>query len=377
MKFFIGLGGLGCRNLHKHAKEAGINETQCFYLDADSSLNLSLKFKQFYAIPGTGSGSGAYRQIGKAIIQREIFQNHLYSFFENILKSLEVELILFTSSFGGFGSAAAPVLAEYLQNIFFDGTENKKMLCKIIAFNESCYHSWFTMSEELINRYRNNTLGLASELLAMDTSASTYSSMKYHERYHGKEYYDVLSLPIPNIETYLIDTTSFSVHSIHTILEKTSSELYELDVKKSYEVKKSKSSPPIFISYSSCDIEIVRQLVCSLENEGLPCWFAERNIKQGYAYPKEIMKALNGAKVFIVLISHNAIQSEHVKNEIDRAFAQIKNGLKILPFLIEDIKLDEELNYYLCRQEFFFGTVPPLHKKIEEFTNIVLELFED
>lgn len=78
------------------------------------------------------------------------------------------------------------------------------------------------------------------------------------------------------------------------------------------------------------------------------------------------MQAIREAKLFLVVISKNSISSEQVKNEIDRAFNRVKDGMIIVPFIIDDSEMDDECQYYLCRQEMFFGKKPPIDERIHE-----------
>jgi len=116
-------------------------------------------------------------------------------------------------------------------------------------------------------------------------------------------------------------------------------------------------------------------LVDKLEENGIKCWIATRNIHEG-SYARQIIQGIRGAKIFVVLISKNSIASEQVKNEIDRAFARLKDNLKIVPFIIDEAELDDECSYYLCRQEFFFGKRPPVTERIQELVLKIQDMLE-
>lgn len=102
-----------------------------------------------------------------------------------------------------------------------------------------------------------------------------------------------------------------------------------------------------FISYSSKDSFPLE--VCKfLENEGIKCWIAPRNIFPGPPYARAIMRGIEASDIILVFISKNSLQSEDVLNEIDNA-----HGLKktIVPIFIEDAELTPEFNYYLKRKQ--------------------------
>lgn len=48
----------------------------------------------------------------------------------------------------------------------------------------------------------------------------------------------------------------------------------------------------------------------------------------------------------------------------------------IIPFVIDDTELDDECQYYLCRQEMFYGTVPPVDERIEELITHIKNILD-
>ena len=47
-----------------------------------------------------------------------------------------------------------------------------------------------------------------------------------------------------------------------------------------------------------------------------------------------------------------------------------------MPLILDDAPLDEECEYYLCRQEMYFGQRPPLGKRIQEFAQRISDTLE-
>jgi hypothetical protein len=56
-----------------------------------------------------------------------------------------------------------------------------------------------------------------------------------------------------------------------------------------------------------------------LERHGLKCWIAPRDVIPGSLYTDRIVRAISGAKVFVLVLSEHAIASSHVGKEIERA----------------------------------------------------------
>ena len=88
--------------------------------------------------------------------------------------------------------------------------------------------------------------------------------------------------------------------------------------------------PLAFISYSSADKNIADNLCSKLEQNGVCVWYAPRNIDTA-DYASAIVKAITNCTHFIVIISHNSLQSQHVLNEIDLAFQELRRKIRFYP----------------------------------------------
>jgi adenylate cyclase len=84
------------------------------------------------------------------------------------------------------------------------------------------------------------------------------------------------------------------------------------------------SGPPssvrdVFVSYASQDAAVANAIVEALEQAGLRCWIAPRDVVPGSLYADGIVRAINSTKVFVVVLSEHAVASSHVGKEIERA----------------------------------------------------------
>lgn len=108
----------------------------------------------------------------------------------------------------------------------------------------------------------------------------------------------------------------------------------------------------VFISYSTKD-KVVADDVCStLENSGIKCWIAPRNIQPGTPYARAIINGITSAKILLLVLTPDSNDSEHVINEVDIAFNAKKT---IIPFFAEEVALNPELNYYLSRKQWLIA----------------------
>lgn len=93
----------------------------------------------------------------------------------------------------------------------------------------------------------------------------------------------------------------------------------------------------IFISYSSVDKRTAIHICQILEDNGLKCWIAPRDIIAGSDYAKLLESAILHAKAFVVICSKDSMKSRWVIGELNIAFNE---GKKIIPIRIDDSELE-------------------------------------
>jgi TolB-like protein len=108
------------------------------------------------------------------------------------------------------------------------------------------------------------------------------------------------------------------------------------------------NTPPVFISYASQDAAVAAALVEALERRGIACWIAPRNVTAGALYADAIVRAISGAKAFILVLSQSAIGSSHVSKEIERASAKKR---PIIALRIDAAPLTPGLEYFLSESQ--------------------------
>ena len=59
----------------------------------------------------------------------------------------------------------------------------------------------------------------------------------------------------------------------------------------------------IFISHSSKDAEIAREVCDLLEQQSCTCFLAPRNIRSGYEYAEEIVNGIDSSDILLLLLS--------------------------------------------------------------------------
>jgi hypothetical protein len=96
----------------------------------------------------------------------------------------------------------------------------------------------------------------------------------------------------------------------------------------------------VFISYSSVDHESAQTLVNHLEQSGLKCWVAPRNIRSDQDYVSEVSRGLQRARVLVALISEHSQKSRHLLAEVKHATSQNKPTYFVR---LEPVDIDDPL----------------------------------
>jgi TolB-like protein len=108
------------------------------------------------------------------------------------------------------------------------------------------------------------------------------------------------------------------------------------------------AAAPVFISYASQDAAVANAVVETLEEHGIQCWIAPRNVAPGSQYADEIVAAINEAKVLVLVLSEHAIASPHVGREIERAASKRR---RIIVLRTDAAPLIRSFEYFLSESQ--------------------------
>ena len=78
----------------------------------------------------------------------------------------------------------------------------------------------------------------------------------------------------------------------------------------------------VFLSYASPDVSVANDICEALEREGIKCWISPRDVMPGEFYADAIVRAIDAAKVVVLVLSGSAATSPHVLCEVERATAK-------------------------------------------------------
>ncbi len=124
----------------------------------------------------------------------------------------------------------------------------------------------------------------------------------------------------------------------------------------------------VFLSYSSRDKPTADAVCANLENRGIRCWIAPRDILPGREWGDAIVEAIRSSRVFVLIFSTHSNASRQVLREVDRA---VHFELPVIPFRIENIVPTEAMEFYLSVPHWLDAWSPPMQAHIDQLTKTV------
>jgi TolB-like protein len=104
----------------------------------------------------------------------------------------------------------------------------------------------------------------------------------------------------------------------------------------------------LFISYASADRPVAEELTGYLEQRGIRCWIAPRDVPPGALYADAIVRAINEARALVLILSHDSTGSSHVGKELERASSKRK---AIIAVRIDAAQLTPAFEYFLSESQ--------------------------
>lgn len=112
----------------------------------------------------------------------------------------------------------------------------------------------------------------------------------------------------------------------------------------------------VFISYSKPDMQVAHDLCTYLEQQGIGCWIAPRDVLPGENFPGSIIDAIDASRIVLLVFSKSSDRSPHVIRELTRA---VNQDLHIIPFRLEDILPSKNMTYLINIPHWFDAFPPP------------------
>ncbi|MBS1197674.1 MAG: putative transrane sensor protein [Proteobacteria bacterium] len=121
-----------------------------------------------------------------------------------------------------------------------------------------------------------------------------------------------------------------------------------------------------FISHASKDAEIAKTVCRMLEERGVKCWIAPRDITPGKDYGEEIIRGIECTTAMILVLSEHANESTFVKKEVERAVSKSK---AVFPLRIREVAPSVGLELFISSAHWIDAWQAPMDSKIDELAN--------
>ena len=118
----------------------------------------------------------------------------------------------------------------------------------------------------------------------------------------------------------------------------------------------------VFISYAKEDKLTADALCARLEQHGIRCWIAPRDILPGRDWRVSIVEAIGSARALVLMLSANANLSSEIPKEILQA---TQKSLPIITFRIEDVTPAGPLSYELNSIHWLDAVTRPLERHMD------------
>jgi TIR domain-containing protein len=127
----------------------------------------------------------------------------------------------------------------------------------------------------------------------------------------------------------------------------------------------------VFISHSERDRNVADAACTRLEESGIKCWIAHRDVLPGKPYGGAIVEAIRAARLMVVVFSSGSNKSQHVLREVECA---ANNKVTIILFRIENVPPSADLEYYTSAYHWLDVTSAPPAARLERLTQGVQRL---
>ncbi len=131
----------------------------------------------------------------------------------------------------------------------------------------------------------------------------------------------------------------------------------------------------VFVSHTSApqDKVVADAIVSRLEQAGIRCWVAPRDVIPGTVYAEAIIEAIAACRLMVVVLSGEANHSRHVQREVERAIA---NNVIIIPFRTELVEPSGAMAYFLASEHWLDAMTPPLETHISRLVEVASVLLQ-
>jgi hypothetical protein len=115
----------------------------------------------------------------------------------------------------------------------------------------------------------------------------------------------------------------------------------------------------IFVSYASPDRDIAFRIVSFLEEQGITCWVAPRDVPPGVEYGQAIVDGIADSRALVLILSDQSNESQFVRKEVERAVSKTK---PVLPVRIREVTPSGSLEFFISSAQWVDAWKSPMEQ---------------
>ena len=115
----------------------------------------------------------------------------------------------------------------------------------------------------------------------------------------------------------------------------------------------------IFVSYASQDRDVAFRIVAFLEEQGISCWVAPRDVPPGVEYGQAIITGIEQSRALVLILSDQSNDSQFVRKEVERAVSKTK---PVLPVRIREVTPSGSLEFYISSAQWVDAWKSPMEQ---------------
>ena len=122
----------------------------------------------------------------------------------------------------------------------------------------------------------------------------------------------------------------------------------------------------VFVSYRHEDQAVAMRVCTVLEQQGVSCWIAPRDIQAAEEWAAGIVAGIQQCHTFVLILSENCQRSRHIARELELADS---HALRIVALRIQDIQPPPQLLFFLGNVQWldaFDGHFDPAMARLAE-----------
>lgn len=117
----------------------------------------------------------------------------------------------------------------------------------------------------------------------------------------------------------------------------------------------------VFVSYASADRDVAFRIVGYLEEQGIHCWVAPRDVGPGVEYGQAIIDAIGEVRALVLVLSDQSNESQFVRKEVERAVSKTK---PVLPVRIREVTPSGALEFYISSAQWVDAWKSPMEQHL-------------